>query len=494
MDRPPHRVLSLFAERPERGEQADERPPEPRADAPPRERPKTVSQLMGELRMAIGRDFQRVLVEGEVQQFKIWRGRAGQRAYFDLKDRGSQITCTIASDLLARLPFEIEDGMHVLIRGNVGEYRSRLQLQVKRIKPRGEGALALAFAQLKEKLAGEGLFDDERKRPLPQLPRTVGVVTSPQGAAVRDILKVLRARLPGVSVLLSPTTVQGKEAAPGVVAALERLDASGRCDVILIGRGGGSLEDLWAFNTPEVVRAIAACETPVVSAVGHETDVTLADLVADARAATPSHAAERAVPRQEDLEHKIDALRRRLEHRADARRERAELRLRRASARLSDPRVLLRPAERRLAELAGRLERAEHERVRQARERTARLGERLKEQAPSALVGERRRALQTAHASLDAALAARRAEAGKRLAQLAAQLHALSPLSVLDRGYALVTRADDGGLVPDAGGVSQGERVDLRFRDGRARAVIESVDSDGPVDEGSGDGQEEGDD
>jgi exodeoxyribonuclease VII large subunit len=489
MDRPPHRVLSLFS----REGEGKDKPRSERPPGAPRERPKSVSQLLGELRMAIGREFQGVLVEGEVQQFKIWRGNAGQRAYFDLKDRGSQITCTIPSDVLVRLPFDIEDGMQVLIRGNVAEYRSRLQLVVKRIKPRGEGELALAFQQLKQKLAAEGLFDDERKRPLPLLPQTVGVVTSPQGAAVKDFVKVLRARLPGVSVLLSPTTVQGRESAPNVVAALERLDNSGRCDVILIGRGGGSLEDLWAFNTPEVVRAIAACETPVVSAVGHESDVTLSDLVADVRAATPSHAAERAVPRYEDLTHRVDALARRLEHRARAHKERAELRLRRASGRLADPRVLLRPAERRLATLAGRLDAALDARTRAARDDTSALAARLREVAPAAQVAERRRALERVRADLDAAMEAQRHKAHRALASGVAKLHALSPLSVLDRGYALVTRAGDAALVADANALTTGDRVRVRFRDGAASAVIEQVDVDSgaAADEGSAHGEGE---
>jgi exodeoxyribonuclease VII large subunit len=483
VDRPPHRTLSLFA--PDGRAARRERVPATGSDggSQPRERPRSVSQLLSELRVAIGRDFQRVLVEGEVQAYKIWRGRAGQRAYFDLKDAGATIQCTITSDVLARLSFQPEDGMKVLIRGNVAEHRSRLQIVVKRIKPSGEGELALAFAQLREKLEQEGLFAPERKRALPLLPRRVGIVTSTQGAALRDMIKVLRARLPGVSILVAPTLVQGADAAPRVATALRRLDEHGSCDVLIVGRGGGSLEDLWAFNTPEVVRAVAASKTPVVSGVGHETDVTLCDLVADVRAATPSHAAEHAVPVRQDLDRQLLALRRRLDDRARARVGRAELALRRASARLSDPRLLLGPADRRLRGLQTRLDDAFGDTAGGAQRRLSRLKDRLAPLSPDVAVQDRRRRVAAARARLDAQAERSHAAARRRLATLAAKLHALSPLQVLDRGYALVTR-DDGALVPAARGLSAGDVVDVRFGDGRARARIEDVDVDTGEDRG----------
>jgi exodeoxyribonuclease VII large subunit len=522
MARPPHRVLSLFdAPAPERrrknpaagdraGPDGGERDPEEagrrrsEAAAPPAataagEDAWSVTRVVTEVRQTL-RQLSRVSVIGEVSGFKAWRSG---HWYFDLKDDNELLGCVMMQRANERVRFDLQDGLEVVAHGRVGVYRSRLQLNVDRIVPAGQGELALAFEQLKAKLEAEGLFALERKRPLPFLPERVGLVTSAQGAALHDMLKVLRARMPRVSILLSATRVNGARAAPEIVRALSRLDEHGGCDVILLARGGGSLEDLWAFNDAELARTIARCRTPVIAGVGHETDVTIADLVADRRAATPSHAAETAVPELAMLERRIAHARRRLDGQARGRRDHARARLAEAARRLPTPLALLTPArddlreldERaadamaqrraaagaRLASLEQRLaRRSPQSTVRQRKSRVDTLKERLLHASPAARVDDERGRVAALSARLAASLAARRAEEGRRLGALAASLHALSPLAVLDRGYALVSDdARPDRLVARAAEVEPGDDVRLRFADGQVRArVTERVDSE----------------
>jgi exodeoxyribonuclease VII large subunit len=251
----------------------------------------SVASLTGEIHRMLSRSFDDIKVAGEISGWKVW---TSGHAYFTLKDRQAQIRCVLFRNNLRYLRFKPQDGAAVIARGSVevraerGEY----QLLVSGMEPQGLGRLYEMFAELKEKLRGEGLFDEARKRPLPVFPRRIGIVTSPQGAVIRDMLTVLRRRWPGLHIRLYPTPVQGAGSAEGIVEGLDWFSASGWPDVVIVGRGGGSLEDLWSFNDERVARAIAACRVPVVSAVGHETDFTIADFVADVRAPTPSAAAE----------------------------------------------------------------------------------------------------------------------------------------------------------------------------------------------------------
>lgn len=502
MARPPHRFLSLYS--PVTSGQGNERAREGAERREEGPRPQTVSQLMGYVGATVRREYTRVFVEGELSQVKPY----GQRVYFRLKDQNAFVSCVIGGPSLARLRFDLEDGLHVEVRGRLNVFRSQVQLEVAHMEPAGLGALALAFEQTKQRLASEGLFDERRKRPLPLLPRRVGIVTSKQGAAVRDMVKVLRQRMPGVSILLSPTRVQGRESAPEIIEALLRLDRSRACDVILLGRGGGSLEDLWAFNDVHLVRAVAGCETPVVAAVGHETDTTLTCLAADVRAATPSHAAERAVPVKAELERRLRREEQQLAHRLRARLDASALRLRQAERRLGDPHALLRPAERRLTRasqsledalarrartdkarldaLHERLTRCSPERTLQERHRrSVALKERLLHASPtSAITGERRRAERLAE-RMDAAAERLLAAAHKSLGERAAKLHALSPLAVLERGFALVRHdEEERRVVRSAKELSPGDSVRVRFFDGEVRArVRERVDSEPDSDE-----------
>jgi len=251
----------------------------------------TVSQLTARIRDLLEAEFDDVWIAGEISNTHA--SQAGH-IYFTLKDEKSQIRCACFRDKLRGIKFRPEDGLNVTVRGSISIYEARgeYQVYVTQIEPIGLGALQLAFEQLKARLEAEGLFDDERKKPLPLLPRRIGLVTSPTGAAVRDVLRILKRRFPNVYVLLYPVRVQGEEAAGEIAAALKYFGREQAADVLLLVRGGGSLEDLWAFNEEQVARAIAACPIPVITGIGHETDFTIADFVADVRASTPSNAAE----------------------------------------------------------------------------------------------------------------------------------------------------------------------------------------------------------
>ncbi len=275
----------------------------------------TVTELTKGIKRIIEGTFGEVWVEGEISNFKM--SSAGH-AYFSIKDAGSVLNCALFKGAVIKIKFNIEDGMQVLCRGNVTVYekRGQYQLIVKSVEPCGRGALQLAFEQLKEKLNKEGLFREEHKKALPALPIKIGVVTSPTGAAVRDILKVARRRFKNVEITIRPVRVQGDEAAEEIACAIEELNEYNHCigeeenpvDVIIVGRGGGSLEELWPFNEEIVARAIYASEIPIISAVGHEVDFTISDFVADARAATPSAAAETIMPKKNDLLLRINDL------------------------------------------------------------------------------------------------------------------------------------------------------------------------------------------
>lgn len=259
----------------------------------------SVTELTEEIRKILEGTFPSVWVQGEISNFK--RAPSGH-AYFTLKDENSQLRSVMFKNQNRSLKFKLEDGLKILAWGRVNVYspRGEYQLIVETMEPAGLGGLMLALEQLKAKLSAEGLFDVSRKRPLPRRPHNVGVVTSATGAAVRDIIRIIKRRSPGINILVSPTSVQGDKAPDEIVAALGKLTISGVPEVIIIGRGGGSIEDLWAFNDERVVRAIASCPVPIVSAVGHETDFTLSDLASDLRASTPSAAAELIAPDDEE--------------------------------------------------------------------------------------------------------------------------------------------------------------------------------------------------
>lgn len=374
--------------------------------------------------------------------------------------------------------------MQVLVRARVGLYEARgdFQLIIEQMEPSGEGALRQAFEQLKAKLAAEGLFDTERKRPLPAFPRRIGVITSPTGAAVRDVLTVLKRRFPGIPVIVYPAQVQGVEAPRELTRALAMAEARGECDLLILTRGGGSLEDLMAFNDEGLARAIAACQTPLISAVGHEIDFTIADFVADQRAATPSAAAEIAVPSRDELTARLSNLEHRLHRRMDQRLQRAASDLARLSHRHQrlHPGVRLEQQGQRLDELERRLNYALRRRLERARERHRLLQRRVRALSPRLRLVELQRRLSDARRRLDYVTAERLAQPSQRLAVAARSLHNLSPLATLERGYSLTLRPDSGQLLRTAADLTPGDRLETRLKQGRVFSVIESVQ---PADE-----------
>ncbi|MBW2401447.1 MAG: exodeoxyribonuclease VII large subunit [Deltaproteobacteria bacterium] len=385
---------------------------------PEREPVYTVAQLVAGLKRLLAERVGRIWVVGELSGVHV--ARSGH-IYFSLKDDSSQLRCALFRSAARGLAFEPEDGLEVLVQGDVSLYEARgeLQLVARRLEPRGQGVLQLAFEQLRQRLEAEGLFDAVRKRALPPLPERIGVVTSPTGAAIHDILEVTGRRFPGTPIVIAPTRVQGDGAEDEIAAALDSLAVLADVDLILLARGGGSLEDLRAFNSETVARAIIRAPAPVLCGVGHEVDVTIADLCADLRAPTPSAAAELALPDREVFRSELVA---------------SWQRLRRAMRANLD-----------------------HNTQRFARERDA-----LRVLAPTARVATQRVRFHAAERALQRAarLAADRSRA--RLAELAGRLDSLSPLSVLSRGYALVRRSDDGTIVRSVGDAGVGDALSVR--------------------------------
>lgn len=468
----------------------------------------SVSELTGELKGLIEGRFARVSVRGEISNF---RGAAGSgHLYFTLKDDGACLSAVLFAREASRLRFGLKDGLAVIARGRVSLYEPRGQYQLicEALEPEGAGALALAFEQLKQKLAREGLFDPARKRKLPYLPRRIGLVTSASGAAIIDFLRVLHERFP-IPVLVAPARVQGEGAAAEIAEGVRRLGASGLVDVVVVTRGGGSIEDLWAFNEEKVARAIAACPVPVVSAVGHEVDFTISDFVADRRCATPTDAAKTLAPVREELLRALDKHRRHLRELAlrqvSSRRERLQHR----AARLPDPRraiahqrlalderadrcrdALLSSTTARRARLRALEERLarEHPRARllrltrsltgleqglreamaqelgEGRERLYELQRRLFSRQPSGAIAQQRHRLASLRERADKATARRVGEERVRLSRAAAALQSLSPLAVLARGYSIAF-VEGGNVLKSAGEAPVGTRISLLLPD-----------------------------
>jgi exodeoxyribonuclease VII large subunit len=402
---------------------------------PSPEQPLTVTQLTLLVKESLARQFPSIWVSGELSD--VARPRSGH-IYLTLKDDGAQIRGVIWRSVASRLQFDLQDGQEVACLGAIDVYPPRgvYQLIVRRIEPLGLGALQLALRQLQQRLAAEGLFEPEHKRPLPRFPRHIAFVTSPTGAAVRDFLEVLRRRWRGARVTVIPAKVQGEGAAEDIVHGIRAAGAlADPPDVLVVGRGGGSLEDLWCFNEEPVVRAIFDSAIPVVSAVGHEIDVTLSDLVADVRALTPSEAAELVVPSAEEIRAALDNQKQRLINalRAAAGDARARLEA------LAQHRVFRRPFDR------------VHDLSRQLDDLELRSGRAIRNNLT---------------------------RSRDRLGALAARLESLSPLAVLSRGYSLTQRADTGQIVADADALDVGDTITTRFAVGRAVSRVTEVKSD----------------
>ncbi len=430
-----------------------------------------VSELLRDVRTLLERGFPRVWVEGEISNFSC--PRSGHW-YFTLKDENAQLRCAMFRSDNRRLDFRPEDGMSVIARGRLTLYEARgdFQLVVETLEETGDGALRRAFEALKQRLLAEGLFDEARKRPLPALPRRIGVLTSPTGAALHDILSVLRRRFPAVPVRLYPIPVQGEGAAAEIARMLRLAGRRHDCDVLILARGGGSLEDLWAFNEEVVARAVAESPIPVVTGIGHQVDFTIADFCADLRAPTPSAAAEAVVPEADEWRQRIHHLEGRLQQTMDQRLGRLRERLGHLHARLRHPRARLEQLRQRGDELERRLLRAWDQQHQARRRHLEDLVRRLHAAGPRARLIAAREHLTGLSERLRQAQRRRLDGERTRLQGLMRALHAVSPLGTLDRGYALVERAD-GTLVQGVHDVAIGERVAVRLHDGRLACRIE---------------------
>jgi exodeoxyribonuclease VII large subunit len=454
----------------------DRKPPPP-PPKPEDQEPKilTVAQLDREIRLSLEGAFERpVLVEGEVAGA---RAAPSGHVYFTLKDEEYEASIDVVvyrSSLTPRSRSLLVDGARVRLRGKptFWEPRGRLQLVCDRVAPAGKGAILEALERLKEKLDKEGLFDPARKRPLPAEPRVVGVVSSASGAVIHDICKVAFRR-GGARILLASAQVQGQGAADSVRRALSLLQRVRDVDVILIARGGGSSEDLMAFNDEALVRAVAKCRVPVVSAVGHEVDVTLVDFAADARAATPSQAAEMVVPDARARMNLLAERRARMSRAMHARLARSDADLARLSRKLGDPRLAIASAQQRLDERVLRLRRSMDRALHARRESSARLRERLGAVHPSAVIARHRARVAQLGMRVIVAIRARLQHGNGKLHAAAARLDALSPLKVLARGYAIATRAD-GRALRSAEDVAPGDPIEVRLHEGSISAEVRS--------------------
>ncbi|MDE2218841.1 MAG: exodeoxyribonuclease VII large subunit [Gammaproteobacteria bacterium] len=404
----------------------------------------SVAALNRAARTLIEGGFGVVWVEGEISNFS--RPASGHW-YFTLKDREAQLRCTMWRPRNVLLRFAPRDGQLVQARGRVSLYEARgeFQLVVEQLEDAGTGALQRAFEELRARLGAEGLFADERKRPLPPAPTRIGVITSPSGAAIRDILHVLAQRFPAAGVIIYPVPVQGAAAAPAIAAALDLAAERAECEVLILARGGGSLEDLWAFNDERVARAIARCPVPVVAGIGHETDVTIADFVADVRAPTPTAAAQLAVPDRRQWLQRLALLAQRFAGamRRQLAEDRAQLRARSDRLQRAHPGARLLQHTQRLDELELRLRRALRGRLEASHAALAPLSVRL-----------------------DAAWERQATAARNRIELAARALHAVSPLATLERGFAIVARAADGSILRRSADAPVGADIEARLADG----------------------------
>lgn len=392
----------------------------------------SVSRLNEEARAVLEGEFPMVWIEGEVSNLSL--PSSGHR-YFSLKDARAQLRCALFQNRAFLFRNGPRNGQQVLARGRLSLYPARgdFQLIIEHIEDAGAGALRRAAEALRLRLEQEGVFATDRKRPLPRFPQRIGVITSPSGAAIRDVLTTLRRRCPAVPVLLYPTPVQGHDAAEAIVRAIHRASQRQECDVLLLVRGGGSLEDLQAFNTESVARAIAACALPLVTGIGHETDVTLADFAADLRAATPTAAAELTSPDQSDWRRRVDLL-------------------------------------------ATRLDGALQRQMAHQRQRLATLAARLECVQPSQRLRARAQRLDELEQRLQVALRQRLATSTHRLHSLSGHLHALSPLATLERGYAIARRHPEGEVLRRADAVHIGDLVETVLSQGRFQCRITAID------------------
>ncbi len=430
----------------------------------------TVTELTRRVKELVEANFPVVWVEGEISNLSV---APSGHVYFTLKDAGSQLSAVMWRTAAGKLTFKLADGLQVVASGNLSVYekRGQYQLVVAQLMPKGLGALQLAFEQLKKKLAAEGLFDPARKRPIPVLPRRIGLVTSPRGAAIRDFLNIIGRRYPNLHIIIHPVRVQGDGAAEEIAAAIDEFNALNLVDVIIVTRGGGSLEDLWAFNEEIVARALARSRIPTISAVGHEIDFTIADFVADLRAPTPSAAAELVVKSKVEFVALLAQYRKRLDK--DLRFQISEARRRLAGCVLRQPADLIRQFQQQLDDLRHRLAQGTANALGAQRARLETASEKFRLLSPQTLVRGWRQRLAGSQQRLEAGWQRYRHNVRQRVAHLGAKLELLSPKATLSRGYS-ITRTADGRIVKTVKAVRAGQTVSTMVLDGEFESVVSS--------------------
>src|SRR5262245_19774553 len=456
-----------------------EEPPNPPEDVVPvraRRRVVSVSEVTAEIRTTIESGFGELWIEGEISNCRVWNTG---HVYFTLKDSTAQLKAVMFRSAYRYLKFKIEDGIHVVARGRLGVYepKGEYQLVCEHLEPHGRGALQLAFEQLKRKLQAEGLFAAERKRPIPALPRKIGIVTSLDGAALRDILKILDRRHPNAHIVVRPVRVQGDGAADDVARALKAMAKVPGVDVVIVGRGGGSIEDLWTFIEEALARTNAACPVPVISAVGHEVDVTIADFVADLRAPTPSAAAEMVVTGKEEFGARIDRLhgRRTAAMRSDIQRRRNVLHVLTSRRGLAGWHVRVAMQGRRVSELTHALRRSATAVVAgRMREHQGRVG-RLEATDVRRRLADMRGRLGRSDSRLHVIAGRVHERAQARFTALTGRLETLSPLAVLARGYAVCWNEERTAIIRQASSVTPGDRVRVTLHEGEIDCEVRSA-------------------
>ena len=441
----------------------------------------SVSELNAEIKEVLEENYPFVWLTGEISNFRI---PASGHFYFSLKDKASQISAVMFRGQQRQLKFEPEDGMSVIGMGRISVYEPRgtYQIILEYLEPSGVGALQLAFEQLKGKLAGEGLFDDHHKAKIPFLPNKIGVITSPSGAVVHDILQVIQRRFANVAIQVYPVKVQGEGAVAEIVAALELMDERGQCDLAILARGGGSLEDLQAFNSEPVARAIFAFRIPIISAIGHETDYTIADFVADLRAPTPSAAAELVVPDKSALERQCHEIATRLNSIILNYFNILKIKTREISRRLVHPRRKIQDLRMRLDDLDWRLSRTFGSRLRRERENLEFRIDRLNANTPRLLIRKAKLQLDQNINNLIKSYTIFNNSNQIKLRELTAKLEALSPVAILSRGYSITRAIDDGRVIKNPRSVSLNQDVEVMLAKGRLLCRVKGKSHNGEED------------
>ncbi len=435
----------------------------------------SVKELTEEIRQVLEQKFDFVWVEGEISNF---RSPMSGHYYMVLKDEKAQIRAVMFLPKVRLLKFRPQDGMKVIAQGRISIYepRGEYQLILDYLEPLGMGALALAFEQTKKKLAAEGLFDEKAKRPIPFLPQRVAVITSPTGAAIRDFLKIVQRRFANLEIILVPARVQGEEAVWDLIKAIEVVNRELDVDVIVLTRGGGSLEDLWPFNREELAYAIRGSRIPIVSAVGHEIDTTIADLAADLRAPTPSAAAELLVVEKEQVKNKVLEYQSRLRSLMEMRIQRERERLDQLCRRMKDPRKVMADTWLRLDELTTRLVRAAHLRIKEAHRKLAAEQRALLLASPGQRIGALKERLISSCNSLVSGISGLLQQERAKVSELNSRLNDLNPLAVLARGYSITRKVATGEILTHSKVVAEGEGVEVILHKGRLNCRVEKVD------------------